>query len=125
MKSKKVTVKEIPRSCEECNREFKVKERTGYKFQIKSILIIVGSFIIYAAVLLYLAETETNEEFFSAFIDRSKYIMPFFLGAMCLTYNLPRKLRLRCPRCKNEEIYLITGLPKFSKKPDTQKSRFE
>lgn len=125
MKRKKITLKEVPRSCEGCDREFKVKERMGYKFQIKSKLIIVGSFLVYAIVFLYLAETESPDEFFSSFISRGKYIMPFFLGAMCLAYNLPRKLLLRCPKCKTESTYLITGLSKFTKKPDQQKSRFE
>ncbi len=33
----KIKPKSVPRNCHQCNREFKVRERTNFKFQRKSI----------------------------------------------------------------------------------------
>ena len=125
MKPEKVELWELPSECENCNRVYKFNEKSNYKLQTKSKLIIVASFIAYFVFFLYLAENTSTDEFYTAFAQLSLFIAPFFIAVMCYAYNLPRKLKLRCPKCKTVSVYLITGLSKFSGRKDKQKSRLE
>ena len=116
----KINPKSVPRNCHQCDREFKVRERTNFKFQRKSIAIIVGAFISYFIAYAYVAETTPTKEFYEILWGNLRYISLFLVGAICFAHNMPKKLTLRCPKCKTKEIYLITGLPKFTTKADTQ-----